>query len=136
MCIRDSILILDDEEIVSATVSQMIQVFGGASEIAADGHWALDYLESNSHSVDVFLLDWTMPVMSGRDVLIQLRQNHPSLPVIVMSGFTFACDEWTADDPMRPDAVLQKPFRIDELCEIIDTVASVDDGMKQKILSE
>ena len=126
------ILIVDDEEIVRTTVSQLLEVRGGQPETVSGGIDALDFLEGNSDSVDVVLLDWTMPVMSGRETLIQIRQKFPSLPVIVMSGFTFDCDEWDSGDDLRPDATLQKPFQIDQLCQLVDTVGSGSDGLPKK----
>ena len=70
--------------------------------------------------------------MNGRETLIRIRQAQPLLPVIVMSGFTFDCEEWDADDHLRPDAVLQKPFRVDQLCRLIDAVGSGENDAPER----
>ena len=127
------ILVVDDEEIVRTTVSQLLQVRGGQPITVSGGLEALDYLAEALESVDVVLLDWTMPVMSGRETLIQIRDRFPSLPVIIMSGFVFDCDEWAADDHHRPDATLQKPFQIDQLCQLVSLVDSDNDGVQKRL---
>lgn len=116
------ILVVDDEEIVRNTVQQLLEVRGAKAVGSSGGVDAISYLEESRSGVDVVLLDWTMPIMSGRETLFRIRQVWPQLPVIVMSGFTFACDQWGLNDPTRPDAVIQKPFRIDQLCEVVHSL--------------
>ena len=60
--------------------------------------------------IDVVLVDLTMPQMSGADVISALRQAHPNLPIVVCSGY-----DRGGKGPVKADAYLPKPFRIDAL---------------------
>jgi two-component system invasion response regulator UvrY len=79
------ILIVDDHPVFRRGVKQIIQetpdlIVAGE---AANGQEAL--LEAETGDYDVVLLDITMPVRNGVDVLADLRQRRPTLPVLVLS---------------------------------------------------
>jgi CheY-like chemotaxis protein len=58
-----------------------------------------------------------MPEMSGRELARQIRQAHPALPVLLLTGDTDAeADEGTVD------AVVKKPFKLDALEETIQAL--------------
>jgi two-component system, NarL family, invasion response regulator UvrY len=79
------IIIADDHEIVRAGLKQIIaddpelSVEGEAS----DGQELLEKLRKQKF--DVVLLDMKMPGRSGLEILKQLKMEHPSLPVLVLS---------------------------------------------------
>ena len=52
----------------------------------------------------------TMPRMSGAEVIAALRAKHPALPIVLCSGF-----DRDGKGPVKADAYLPKPFRIDAL---------------------
>ncbi len=79
------IIIADDHEIVRAGLKQIIaddpelSVEGEAS----DGQELLEKLRKQKF--DLVLLDMKMPGRSGLEILKQLKMEHPSLPVLVLS---------------------------------------------------
>jgi len=64
---------------------------------------------------DLVLLDVQMPGMSGFEVLAAIRQNHPSLPVIMITGFG---SEDVATQALRlgADDYLTKPLKVRNVC--------------------
>jgi len=102
------VLVIDDEDLVRDVLARMIEDLGYGALTAADGATGLALLETSS--IDVVLVDLTMPRMSGRDVIEQLRARRPSLPIILCSGF-----DRDGQGPVHADAYLPKPFRIDVL---------------------
>ena len=52
---------------------------------AENGNEALKVLES-AH-VDVVVTDLNMPVMNGFDLIMDMKEKHPNIPIIAMSGF-------------------------------------------------
>ncbi len=79
------IIIADDHEIVRAGLKQIIADDPELSVDgeAADGQELLEKLRKNRY--DVVLLDMKMPGRSGLEILKQLKMEHPSLPVLVLS---------------------------------------------------
>ncbi len=79
------IIIADDHTIVRAGLKQLI---ADDSELcvegeARDGQELLEKVRRNDY--DVVLLDMSMPGRSGLDILKQLKCEHPSLPVLILS---------------------------------------------------
>jgi PAS domain S-box-containing protein len=103
-----TVLVIDDEDLVRDVVARMVEDLGYAAVTAADGKSGLELVERQS--VDAVLVDLTMPLMSGADVVAALREKRPGLPVVVCSGF-----DRDGRGPVQADAYLPKPFRIDAL---------------------
>jgi DNA-binding NarL/FixJ family response regulator len=81
------IIVVDDHQLVRAGLRQTL---GNEPDLkirleCQAGHEALSGLRK--HPCDVLLLDLSLPDMSGLEVLAQVRQKHPSVAVLVISGF-------------------------------------------------
>ncbi len=105
-------LIVDDDAGVASTAARMTREIGFAPVIAASGHEALDRLRDVS-PVAFVLLDLMMPGLDGRATLARIRDLHPALPVVLMSGFSDLAD------PPSHVPLLRKPFTLDELAGIV-----------------
>jgi CheY-like chemotaxis protein len=103
-----TVLVIDDEDLVRDVVARMVEELGYAAITAPDGKSGLAMLEHQV--VDAVLVDLTMPLMSGTDVIAALRERRPNLPLIVCSGY-----DRDGRGPLQADAFLPKPFRIDSL---------------------
>ena len=55
--------------------------------LAENGQIALDILNQKDNGISLVLLDVTIPVMSGVEVLARIGEVYPDLTVIVTSGF-------------------------------------------------
>ncbi|MFW6059244.1 MAG: sigma-54-dependent transcriptional regulator [Phycisphaeraceae bacterium] len=85
------ILIVDDDPIVAESLSDFLRDEGYATATAGDGTEALAMLEeaatSRSGPFGIVILDLNMPRSNGMELLRQLRQHHPSVAPIVLTGF-------------------------------------------------
>ncbi len=81
----ETILIVDDEKHYRVVLSEVLQEEGYASFTAASGMEALDLLKSQV--IDLVLTDVKMPGMTGIDLLEQIKEITPDLPVIIMTAF-------------------------------------------------
>jgi CheY-like chemotaxis protein len=103
-----TVLVIDDEALVRDVVARMVEDLGYAAVTAADGQTGLAMLDKES--IDAVLVDMTMPLMSGADVVAAVRTKRPGLPVVVCSGY-----DRDGRGPVQADAYLPKPFRLDAL---------------------
>jgi PAS domain S-box-containing protein len=122
-----TILVVDDEVGVREVAERMLQEIGFSTISAQDGRQALAILEQNGKRVTGVLLDVSMPHMGGQETLVRLRDIHPDLPVIMMSGYTEqAVAEQLGESP-ESTGFLQKPFVAEDLVTAFRRFAEAPD---------
>ena len=106
------ILIVDDEEIVIRSCLRILDGDEFQVEAVQDGREALRKIEENPY--DVMILDIMMPNMDGLEVLRRVKETHPNVDVIMITGLS-QID--TAVQAMKLGAFdyISKPFEPDEL---------------------
>ncbi|MDP3676420.1 MAG: response regulator [Novosphingobium sp.] len=94
------ILIADDEPIVRHLYGAAFEVAGHSVGLVADGDEALEVIAARS--VDLLVLDWMMPRLSGFEVMRALRMSaqHCRLPVIMLTMRTGVQDRTIADNAL------------------------------------
>jgi two-component system, cell cycle sensor histidine kinase and response regulator CckA len=110
----ETILLIEDEEMVRGLACRGLREYGYRVLEAADGDQALRLVADFGHGIDLVISDLVMPVMGGRELGQKLAEFDPHLPVLYMSGYT-------GDDVLRrgllePGAPFQsKPFTAEGL---------------------
>ena len=106
------ILIVDDEEIVTQSCLRILSGSGFQTDTARDGMEALEMVNGNGY--DVLILDIKMPRVNGMEVLQRVKEAHPDIDVIMMTGLH---EIETAVQAMKLGAFdyLPKPFDPEEL---------------------
>jgi signal transduction histidine kinase/CheY-like chemotaxis protein len=117
---KETILVVDDEEIVRTTISAMLSDLGYTVESSRDGKEALDLL-AKKKTIDLVLLDMTMPTMGGKEVFQKIRRIKSHAKVIISSGYS---DLVLGEDAFakKVDGFLQKPYQIEDLSRKIREV--------------
>lgn len=112
------ILVVEDEPRILAFVTRRLEAEGFLVDAAADGAAAL--ATAARHRPDLVVLDLLLPRIDGLTVLKRLSQDHPTLPVVIVSA--------RADLPAKLRGFelgawdyLGKPFLLDELVARIRT---------------
>jgi PAS domain S-box-containing protein len=105
------ILLVDDDDDVRAVAAAMLLDAGHVVVEAGSGDVALEHLDRNEPHIDLLIADIAMPGMSGSELARAARLARPDLPILFVSGFA----DFAGRDDATIDAVLQKPFRADEL---------------------
>jgi nitrogen-specific signal transduction histidine kinase/CheY-like chemotaxis protein len=107
------ILLVDDDELIRASVPPMVEYFGHRVAVAAGGREALDLLRTG-RPFDLVLLDLNMPGMDGLETLRRLRHLRPDLPVLLATG---RLDDATVNVLRKDGKALGifKPFSMAEL---------------------
>lgn len=114
------ILVVDDEHLVRTCVAESLRLSGFQVAVAENGQVAVDYLKEDS-SVDLVLLDYSMPILSGSEAFELIAKQHPQMPVIMCSGFVHEISNFQSDSGEEPFAVISKPFQLSELMNVIDS---------------
>jgi DNA-binding NtrC family response regulator len=81
---RQTLLVIDDEPNILTTLRRALELEGYDVDVAGAGRIGLEKLADRD--VDLVLLDVQMPEMDGLAVLRTIRERHPDVPVIMMSG--------------------------------------------------
>jgi len=120
------VLVVDDEREVRGAICEMLEAIGMEPLEACDGIQALEVLEAHGHSIDVVLLDLTMPRMNGVDTFKALRSSFPEMPVLFSSGFSGEAIASLLNTEPAVGFIL-KPYPIKllqrSLVEVMDSVA-------------
>jgi CheY-like chemotaxis protein len=97
-------LVVDDEARVRMATASMLGSMGYETVEAGSANEALDLLDDGLRPVMV-VTDHLMPGMTGAELVLRLREEHPYLPVMIISGYQ-------GIDLLAPDVVrVAKPFR-------------------------
>ena len=110
------ILVVDDERIIREGAERILLKEGWQATAVENGERGLECLENNSFNI--LLLDLMMPGISGMEVLKAIRETHPKLLVIVITGYATIEN---AVEAMKNGAYdfIPKPFTPDQLRIVI-----------------
>ena len=110
------ILVVDDEQIIIASCLRILAGGDYQAEGVNDGFEALRRIEANP--VDIVILDIMMPKIDGVEVLRRIKEGHPDIDVIMITGLS---EIETAVKSMKLGAFdyLPKPFDPDELKSVV-----------------
>src|SRR5690606_12254132 len=113
------VLVVEDEPALRKVIAAMLSDRGHEVALASDGLEGVATYEAEAGSIDVVLLDLTMPGLSGRAALARIRAVDPEQPVIVMSGYSA---DGRASDLLKLGArgFLAKPFGAAELARAVE----------------
>jgi PAS domain S-box-containing protein len=112
----ETVLVVEDEEIVRSLVREMLEGLGYAVLDARDGEEALAVIERETPGIDLVISDLVMPRVSGQELARRVAELRPDTAVLLISGY--AGDTTAADGPLEPGAAfLEKPFTGRELAE-------------------
>lgn len=112
------VLVADDEPLVRELARSVLERAGFRVLTASDGSEALAACRGHVDAIDAVLLDYTMPGLTGLEVLQELRQFAPNLRVVFSSGYALEHEvQQFLDAGAR--AFLPKPYRPRDLVQAI-----------------
>jgi signal transduction histidine kinase/CHASE3 domain sensor protein len=111
------VLLVDDDDLVRASIEQMLSSMGHVVTTASSGAQALSIFASKD-DFDVLVTDYLMPTMTGVELVSRIREMHESLPAVIVSGYTALKDQDSIPDTTR----LSKPFTSARLIESLGKV--------------
>jgi two-component system response regulator AtoC len=114
---KPSILIVDDDEVMRETLSDVLKKRGYEVFSAASGKETLPVIKKNV--IDLVLLDMKLPDENGLEVLRKVKELDTDILVIIMTAYS---DVQTAVSAMKSGAhhYINKPFELEELRLLIE----------------
>jgi PAS domain S-box-containing protein len=114
-----TVLYAEDDECIRRTTTLMLQEHGHRVFAARDGQEAMALFIAHSSEIDVALLDIVMPRLRGDEVLQQIRDQSPELPVVFCSGYASPLINQDSLNS-RDTWLINKPFKAHQLIQLLD----------------
>ncbi|WP_131113575.1 hybrid sensor histidine kinase/response regulator [Lichenihabitans psoromatis] len=123
---RRTILVADDDQDHQTLMREMLEPLGFSMLTARDGPTCLALVADVAP--DLFLLDISMPGLSGWDLVRTLRAGaHPRTPIVMLSANIGETTPNRTDlEDHQPDAVLPKPFDFGHLLDMLERLLGLD----------
>ncbi|MBP3960650.1 response regulator [Gemmata sp. G18] len=121
---KETVLVVDDEELIRKLAVMTLQSRGYCVLQAADGREAVELYAKERDRIDLVLLDLTMPVLSGHEAFRQLLGMNPRVKVLFASGY--AVEQLSDLEKERMAGFVKKPYRPNEL------VLAVEDALPRR----
>ena len=113
--------VVDDDDSIRWVLDRALKKHDYETKMFSDGESVLRALEKQVPSV--LITDIRMPGISGTELAKQVSQNHPELPIIIMTAHT-DLDSALASYKSGAFEYLPKPFDIEEALTIIDSAVN------------
>jgi len=112
----ETILLVEDEEIVRTLVQEMLEAEGYRVLSADNGACALDLARAHAGQIDLLVTDIVMPGLSGQELAARVLAERPAVRVLFTSGYTE--DAISNHGVLSPgSAFLEKPFTAVDLAQ-------------------
>jgi CheY-like chemotaxis protein len=118
---RTSVLVVEDEILISKLIAEVLCESGFAVHAVADGEEALRYLESGA-DVDVLFTDINLlGRMDGSMLARQVRAQRPELPIVYCSG---RYSPSALAPPVPRSMFVRKPYDPADLCRLLERLTA------------
>ncbi|MHC4180971.1 MAG: response regulator [Planctomycetota bacterium] len=126
------VLVVDADENVRSAAHALLERYGCVVETAHDGAEAASMVRAMTDDYDVIIADIRLPDMTGYDFMLKLQRLMDPVPLVLMTGFGY--DPGHSIVKARQaglQAVLYKPFRLDQLLETVEQIIKSPGPVKQ-----
>ena len=134
------VLVVDADEQVREDAHKLLERYGCVVETAHKGTEAVLMVRASveSGSYDVIISDIKLPDYSGYQLMVRLGVLMDRVPMVLMKGFGYDPGHSIVkarQNGLHPKALLHKPFRLDQLVDVINTMITLNQEQPLKLLS-
>ena len=126
---KGKVLVIDDEQIVLDSVATLLRDEGFDVDISLRGREGLDWAIERKY--DVILSDIRMPDIGGMRVLRDVKRIHPSLPVIMITGYA-SVDSAIQAMKLGAAEYIEKPFEPEQLIDSVNRALGVSPEIEEQ----
>jgi len=110
----ETILFVDDEEMIIKTGKELLETLGYKVLIAKSGKEVIEIYRAKNEQIDMVILDTVMPDIGGGEIYDMLKKINPDIKILLSSGYSMN-DEIKEILERGCDGFIQKPFTLKEL---------------------
>jgi signal transduction histidine kinase/CheY-like chemotaxis protein len=112
-----TILLVEDDPMIRGLVSQTLEVHKYKVLVADDGWKAVQLARKYGEPIDLLFTDVVMPGLGGAELAMAVRELHPGIKELFMSGYSRS---QVTEEGVPPDAaLLEKPFTPDKVVAMV-----------------
>lgn len=116
-----NVLVVEDTQSNQMVIQLLLNKLGHNVFIANNGSEAIEFIESNTETLDVVFMDVSMPIMDGLTATKILRNNGFEVPIIALTAHALASDKQKCLS-VGMDNFVAKPVRKQELASAIEAL--------------
>ncbi|MBT5457775.1 MAG: response regulator [Rhodospirillaceae bacterium] len=117
-----TVMLVEDEDAVRMFGARALRNKGYNVVEAASGEEALEILKTDAESIDVLITDVVMPGLDGPAMIRKVREIHPDMRVVFISGYTEDSFRKRLDEDSGEIHFLPKPFTLQQLAGVVKEV--------------
>lgn len=110
-----NLLLVDDNDDVREITALLLRDSGYNVIEACSGSAALAALDANP-AIDLLIVDFAMPGMSGIELLERARAKRPNIKAVFITGYV---DHTWLNENLADEIVVNKPFTMDQLAPAV-----------------
>ena len=118
---NETILLVDDEDMIIDATSEMLETLGYSVNVARSGEEAILFCRKNNDIIDLVILDIVMPAMNGSEAYSILKEINPQIKVLLSSGYSVN-ESVTKMLDNGCQGFIQKPFSLTQLSQKVREV--------------
>ncbi len=115
------LLVVDDDDGILGILNNALTILGYSPVLSSSGVKALELFKKNKF--DLLITDYMMPEMTGKELVLEVKKINPDVATIMITGYPLAYPPGVAKTE-GIDAYLLKPFRINQLKDVITELLS------------
>jgi CheY-like chemotaxis protein len=116
---QSKILIVDDSQELTEVIHEYMEANGFIVDTTTESTNALRLITANGY--DVIVSDIHMPGMDGLELMGLIKNKHPDLPVILITGYSISEARKIAMEK-GADAFVAKPFHMKEILDVVTDI--------------
>lgn len=116
---QTDVLIIDDEIKFADMLSRRLSLRGITCQACYDGRSALQWFKENSGATALILLDLKLPDIYGTEVLTQVKEINPAVPVFIITGHGTLEDEKECIS-LGAAEFIHKPVSIEKIATLLN----------------
>ena len=113
---QPTVLVVDDDEDLQTTFKQFLKKAGFSRIVVGSGTEAISYAEKQKF--DLVFLDLQLPDMSGDEVYLRIKELHPDLPIVIITGYPNSAI-LSRILQSGPVTVIKKPIEFNQLTRTV-----------------
>lgn len=115
------VLLVEDDPAIASLLERYLTRFQHQVRAFDDSFQALQQFAIDPHAYDIAVTDLSLEGLSGEELVVELLNKRPELPIIIATGYPYSTDH-LPENVRKQVRILQKPFLPRELMEVLSKI--------------